>query len=71
MMVNITITVSAAQATAFQEALTYWNEKHEMELPPVQMVKRLARQFYRDYIRAKRNDTHQVDVDTELDEVWS
>lgn len=70
-MVEITIVVTAAQATAFQEALAYWNEKHEQELTPIQMMKRLARQFYRDNAHAKLNDMHQADVDSELDGVWS
>lgn len=70
-MVNIIITVTAAQVTAFQEALSYWNEKHEQSLTPVQMIKRLARQFYRDNMMASRNETHQVDVETEIDGVWS
>lgn len=69
-MVDITITVTAAQATAFQEAVAYWNEKHEQELTAIQMVKRLARQFYRDNIAAKRNDANQIDVETEIDGVW-
>lgn len=70
-MVDITITVTAEQATAFQEALTYWNEKHEASLTPTQMVKRLVRQFYRDTIAAKRNETNQTTIETEIDGVWS
>lgn len=70
-MVDITITVTTDQATAFQEAVAYWNVKYERELTAKQMVKRLARQFYRDNISAKRNDSNQIDVDTEIDGVWS
>ena len=70
-MVDITITVTSAQSTAFQEAVTYWNDKNEQELTAKQMVKRLARQFYRDTIAAKRNETNQSTVDNEIDGIWS
>ena len=68
---DIIITVTSAQATAFQEALAYWNEKHEQELTAIQMVKRLARQFYRDNISAKRNDINHTEVEQEIDQTWS
>lgn len=70
-MVDITITVTSAQATAFQEALTYYNDKNETAYTPVQMVKKLARQFYRDTIYAKRNESDQADTETEIDGIWS
>ncbi len=70
-MVDITITTTAGQATAFQEALTYWNEKNERTLTAKQMVKRLARQFYVDTIAAKRNEVNQSTVEAEIDSTWS
>lgn len=68
---DITIIVTAAQATAFQEAVGYWNNKHDQELTAKQMVNRIVRQFYRDVISAKRIDTNQSTIETEIDETWS
>ena len=70
-MVDITITVTAPQSTAFQEAVAYWNEKNNKTLTAKQMAKRLARQFYRDTIAAKRNETNQSTVENEIDGTWS
>jgi len=68
---DITISVTSPQATAFQEAVAYWNEKNEQTLTAKQMVKRFARIFYRDTIRAKRNEPHQSTVENEIDSTWS
>ena len=53
-MVDITISVSQALANKFVLALEHYNEKNETEFTPMEMVKRLARQFVIDTVRELR-----------------
>lgn len=64
---DITISVSQEQAAYFTEAVNYYNESSETEYTPKEMVKKLAREFFIEQVRAKRNNSNQVAVDTELE----
>ena len=69
-MVNIQITITDAQATAFTEAVSFWNEKHGQKLTAKQMVLRLAKEFYRENVGEKRYKANQCDTKKEMDNIW-
>ena len=65
-MVKIEIEISDLLAVAFQEAVTYYNVKHETSYTPKQVVKHLARRFTIDTLRAKRIETANDAAEEEL-----
>ena len=65
-MVKIEIEISELLAVAFQEAVTYYNTKHETTYTPKQVVKYLARRFTIDTLRAARIETANEAAEEEL-----